>query len=285
MPLDDLVSVVETLKARLQTHRQVLQANETRTRMALIDPLLQALGWDPADPALVLAEYDLRGNRADYALLGGTGEPVAFVEAKRLGESLASHRMQIVNYANLSGVPYAGLTDGNHWELYKVFDPAPIEDRLLLNMSIADRPAHEVALNLLLLWQPNLASGQPVAANEPVLTTATEPVTAQPVAEPEIERPPAPPPAPVDDGEPFAAMAAAIIERLPVGSFNSTDCLPIIQEGWPDHLMASMTQQGGVFGREFNDKVWPPLEARGVEILRDRPRRYQITEEAKGVGQ
>ena len=218
MPLDDLVSVIETLKARLQTHRQVLQANETRTRMALIDPLLQALGWDPADPALVLAEYDLRGNRADYALLGGTGEPVAFVEAKRLGESLASHRMQIVNYANLSGVPYAGLTDGNQWELYKVFDPAPIEDRLLLNMSIADRPAHEVALHLLLLWQPNLASGQPVVANEPVLTTATEPVTAQPVAEPEIERPPAPPPAPIDDGEPFAAMAAAIIERLPVGT-------------------------------------------------------------------
>ena len=36
MPLDDLVSVIETLKARLQTHRQVLQANETRTRMALM---------------------------------------------------------------------------------------------------------------------------------------------------------------------------------------------------------------------------------------------------------
>ncbi len=192
MPLDDLVSVIETLKARLQEHREVLQANETRTRMALIDPLLQALGWDTADPALVLPEYDLRGNRADYALLGGTGKPAALVEAKRLGEQLVSHRMQIVNYANLSGVPYAGLTDGNHWELYKVFDPAPIEDRLLLNISIADRPAHEVALKLLLLWQPNLAAGQPVAANEPVLAAVTEPVAAQTVAEPEIERPPAP---------------------------------------------------------------------------------------------
>ena len=205
MPLDDLVSVIETLKARLQTHRQVLQANETRTRMALIDPLLQALGWDTADPALVLPEYDLSGSRADYALLDGTDKPVALVEAKRLGEQLVSHRMQIVNYANLSGVPYAGLTDGNHWELYKVFDPAPIEDRLLLNLSIADRPAHEVALKLLLLWQPNLASGQPVAANEPVLTTVTEPVTAQPVAEPEIERPPAPPPEQAPEPPPATA--------------------------------------------------------------------------------
>ena len=78
MPLDDLVSVIEILRERLQTHRQVLEANETRTRMALIDPLLQALGWDTADPALVLPEYDLSGNEnADYALLDGTGKPVA----------------------------------------------------------------------------------------------------------------------------------------------------------------------------------------------------------------
>ncbi len=204
VPLDDLVSVVETLKARLQTHRHVLQANETRTRMALIDPLLQALGWDTADPALVLPEYEVSGQRErpDYALLDGAGKPVALVEAKRLGESLASHRMQIVNYANLSGVPYAGLTDGNQWELYKVFDPAPMEDRLLLNLSIADRPAHEVALKLLLLWQPNLASGQPVVANEPVLTTATEPVTTQAVSKPEIERPPAPTPEPAPEPPP-----------------------------------------------------------------------------------
>ena len=61
MPLDDLVSVIETLKERLQTHRQDLEANETRTRMALIDPLLQALGWDTADPALVLPEYEVSG--------------------------------------------------------------------------------------------------------------------------------------------------------------------------------------------------------------------------------
>lgn len=200
MPLDDLVSVIETLKARLQMHRQALQANETRTRMALIDPLLQALGWDTADPALVLPEYDLRGNRADYALLGGTGKPAALVEAKRLGEQLVSHRMQIVNYANLSGVPYAGLTDGNQWELYKVFDQAPIGDRLLLDISIEDQPSHEVALKLLLLWRPNLAAGQPVAANEPVPeldierppAPPPEPVTAQPVVGPEAEEPPAP---------------------------------------------------------------------------------------------
>ena len=76
------------------------------------------------------------------------------VEAKKLDESLASHRMQMLNYANAAGIPHAGLTDGNHWEMYTVFDQAPIEQRRILDVSIANTPAHETALKLLLLWRP-----------------------------------------------------------------------------------------------------------------------------------
>lgn len=215
VPLDDLVSVIETLKARLETHRQVLEANETRTRMALIDPLLRALGWDTADPTLVLPEYDLSGKKPDYALLDAAGRPVALIEAKHLRRSLESHREQIVTYANLSGVPYAGLTDGNHWELYKVFDPAPIEDRLLLNVSIADRPAHELALKLLLLWRPNLAAGEPVEANEPVLTTVTESEVPRPETEPEVEEPPAAAPEQAPEPTPMGAGWVPLSEVEP----------------------------------------------------------------------
>ena len=56
MPLDDLAQVIETIQQRIRDHGDSLRQNETRTRMALIDPLLQALGWDVADPGLVLAE-------------------------------------------------------------------------------------------------------------------------------------------------------------------------------------------------------------------------------------
>ena len=129
--------------------------------------------------------------------------------------------MQIVNYANRAGVLYAGLTDGNHWELYKVFDPAPIDDRLLLNMSITDRPAHEVALRLLLIWQPNLASGQPVAANEPVLAAVPESVTTQPVVEPEIERPTPPTPAPAPDPPPTTTGWVLLSEFSTAGGVKS----------------------------------------------------------------
>ena len=53
--------------------------------MALIDPLLSALGWDTSDPGLVLPEYssDSSSGRADYALLRPDGRPAAFIEAKK----------------------------------------------------------------------------------------------------------------------------------------------------------------------------------------------------------
>ena len=169
--LDDLVGVIETLQQRIRHHGPALRENETRTRMALIDPLLRALGWDVSDPAVVTPEYNVIGRWADYALLRPDGEPAATIEAKKLGEPLASHRMQMLNYSNASGVEYAGLTDGDHWELYEVFQRGQLEDRRMLDVSIAAMPAHEVALKMLLLWRPNLASGQPVAVKEPLFDT------------------------------------------------------------------------------------------------------------------
>ena len=167
--LDDLVGVITTLQQRIRDHGPTLRENETRTRMALIDPLLTVLGWDTADPAVVTPAYNVSGRWADYALLGTDGKPAATVEAKKLGESLASHRMQMLNYSNAAGIAYAGLTDGNHWELYEVFAQKPLEERRVLQLSIVDTPTHQCALQLLLLWRPNLASGQLVPASGPIL--------------------------------------------------------------------------------------------------------------------
>ena len=187
MLLDDLVAVIETLKERIATHGPALRENETRTRMALIDPLLQALGWDTSDPSMVLPEFDVSGRKADYALLGGDGRPSATMEAKKLGEPLTSHRMQMLNYSNASGVEYAGLTDGDKWELYEVFKRGQLDERRILDVSIANTPVHEAALKLLLLWRPNLASGQPVAASEPAFSQITheQPFAASHSSEPE----------------------------------------------------------------------------------------------------
>ena len=82
MPLDDLIDVIASLQERMQQYSDELRENEIRTRMALVDPMLTALGWDTADPSLVKAEFSVGGGRADYALLGSDGKPVACIEAK-----------------------------------------------------------------------------------------------------------------------------------------------------------------------------------------------------------
>ena len=137
--------------------------------MALIDPLLQALGWDTSEPAVVRPEYSAGNGRADYALLGETRNPVAFIEAKRLSEPLEKPNTQdqVFTYALVQQVKYAGLTDGNRWILdnVSVFSG----ERRVLDISLSETPTHEAALKLLLLWRPNLASGQPVEANAPEL--------------------------------------------------------------------------------------------------------------------
>ena len=189
MGLDDLVARIELLQARIRSHKIALQGNETRTRMALIDPLMHALGWDVSDPGVVTPEYKVSDGWADYALLRPDGKPAATVEAKKLGETLAAHRMQMLNYANAAGIDYAGLTDGNHWELYDVFKRSQLEEKRMLKVSITNDPAHESALKLLLLWRPNLESGQPVAASALILGKARQPTSKPPSVEPPVPSP------------------------------------------------------------------------------------------------
>jgi len=172
MPLDELVKVIETLQQRIREHGDSLRQNEIRTRAALIDPLLTALGWDVADPGLVTAEYDVSGRRADYALRSAGNVPAATIEAKKLGEPLDPHRLQMLNYSNAAGIRYAGLTDGNDWELYEIFKQGTLEERRVLDVNIFSEEAYYCSLKFLLLWRPNLASGRPVESNSPILGVA-----------------------------------------------------------------------------------------------------------------
>lgn len=169
MPLENLVSTIETLKERINAHRSDLAAIEARTRAALIDPVLTALGWDTSDPGLVMVEQRLRGGKADYALLKPDGNPISIVEAKALGSQLDKVTDQLINYAFAEGIPYAVSTDGDWWQVYDLTKPSTqIDNRLILQVSISNDAVHECAIRLLLLWHPNLASGTPVEAVIPV---------------------------------------------------------------------------------------------------------------------
>ncbi len=153
--VDNLVSVIKKLQENIGRARAAISANETRTRNALIDPLLKALGWDPANPELVTTEYSLgfgyRPQRVDYALhpQGQRGQPIAFIEAKRMRQDLNDeHRDQALKYANRrKSAEYACLTNGDTWEFYKVSQETP--PRLILKLSILSDPACDCAAQLL----------------------------------------------------------------------------------------------------------------------------------------
>ena len=107
--------------------------------------------------------------RADYALLKGDGNPVVFLEAKRLGESIANHRSQVLAYASELGIRYPALTNGNDWQVYDNLKLAPVEQRCILDVSLTRDPTPQTALKLLLLWRSNLAEGEPVTPQPPIV--------------------------------------------------------------------------------------------------------------------
>ncbi len=172
--LDELVDVIETLKSRINEHRSVLQGNEAQTRLSLIDPLLRALGWDTADPGLVRSEYNVRGKRADYALLDWQGDAAVLLEAKKLSEPLSAHRSQVAAYASELGIKYPALTNGSEWEMYDNSIFVPIEQRRTLNVSIADDPSTECAKQFSLLLRSSLELARPAQASEPIPVTQSK---------------------------------------------------------------------------------------------------------------
>ncbi len=168
--LDALVRVIESLQERIARDYDTIGADETRTRMMLIDPLLNALGWDTTNPAMVIPEYRIgRGKGvADYALLkvalGERFQPIGFVEAKRMNEDLRPHRAQALSYAKMTGVNYAGLTNGECWELYEVSKEAHLNDRCIVSVTLSSQSAFDCAVQLLPFKWPYLETGETFSA-------------------------------------------------------------------------------------------------------------------------
>lgn len=119
MMLSTVTATIKTAALNIRLHGNYLAQNEYRTRAVLIDPLLQALEWDTANPDQVQVEYQVNNGYADYALLSHN-KPIMVIEAKKLREDLRPHFNQARSYATEAEVPYFSLTDGNVWRTFHV---------------------------------------------------------------------------------------------------------------------------------------------------------------------
>lgn len=139
--LQELVSLVDRLKKRIQDYQKELQSSEALTRYVLIDPLLRALGWDTENPELVRPEVSTQAGRPDYALLHG-GQKLAFIGAKALGKQ--EDLLQQISYCVSEGVRYFIATDGSRWEVYDTNIQKPLQDKKIVEWDIQSMNAGEV---------------------------------------------------------------------------------------------------------------------------------------------
>ncbi len=239
MPLESLLELVETLRARIDEHSAALRQNEMRTRYALIDPLLQELGWDTSDPSEVTIEDGSGEGRADYLLLDND-KPVMIVEAKRLGLGVSDGRQQAVNYAMDQGrrARYFAVTDGNRWEIYDTHQPAI--NMLVISFALKEDVPAEVCLKAMALWRPAVENRSVLPAKMPIVRlnaierNVTEPVASPPIPVTEsapahqsvIRKTPDPVPQPDETGQ----------EWIPLSEFKpELHTRPPIEIQFPDH--------------------------------------------------
>lgn len=125
-------------KFRIFSERMVSVAprctNEESTKLFLILPFLNFLGYDDRNPDEVSPEHSADfaekfKNRVDFAILRG-GVPVIAVECKALGTALKDERGQLRGYFNaVQTVKMGVITDGLIYEFYADSDEPNLMDQ------------------------------------------------------------------------------------------------------------------------------------------------------------
>ncbi len=95
---------------------------EEATKMSMILPFFQLLGYDVFNPEEFCPEYTAdigikRGEKVDYAILVN-GQPVILVEAKAANKKLDRHSSQLFRYFVATPAKFAILTNGTVYKFY-----------------------------------------------------------------------------------------------------------------------------------------------------------------------
>jgi len=118
--IKQLAARAEKLKGSLTT--------EEATKMSLIAPFFQALGYDVFNPDEFLPEFvaDVgikKGEKVDYAVMVD-GSPAILIEAKWCGVPLETHDSQLFRYFATTSAKIAILTNGLIYKFYTDLDAA-----------------------------------------------------------------------------------------------------------------------------------------------------------------
>lgn len=103
-------------------------STEEATKMSMIIPFFQLLGYDVFNPAEFCPEYTTdvgikKGEKVDYAILIN-GVPEILVECKWCGEELSKHGSQLFRYFGASPAKFGILTNGLIYQFFTDLDEA-----------------------------------------------------------------------------------------------------------------------------------------------------------------
>lgn len=123
--LEKFINRIEHMKDNIQT--------EEATKMSLIVPFFQLLGYDVFNPSEFCPEYTAdvgikKGEKVDYAILFNN-EPVILIEAKASNKKLDRHSSQLFRYFVTTSAKFAILTNGIIYKFYTDLDEANKMDK------------------------------------------------------------------------------------------------------------------------------------------------------------
>ena len=132
---------------------------EQNTKASLIEPVLEALGWDIRDFEEVHREYKAKpqDRPVDYALKL-LRQARLFIEAKGLDQNLADRKWisQILGYATVAGVAWCVLSDGDRYRFYNATAAVDAEDKLFCEVRISETPEEDACKILQLISRSNM---------------------------------------------------------------------------------------------------------------------------------
>lgn len=140
--LKQLIKKFESIKDQIKT--------EEATKMSLIVPFFQLLGYDVFNPQEFCPEYTAdvgikKGEKVDYAILLN-GQPVILIEAKSVNKKLDKHSSQLFRYFVTTSARFAILTNGIVYQFYTDLEETNKMDKdPFLEFNLLDLKDNQVA--------------------------------------------------------------------------------------------------------------------------------------------
>lgn len=123
----DFIDQLKQFSGRVLKLKDTIPTEEA-TKMSLIVPFFQILGYDVFNPDEFMPEYTAdvgikKGEKVDYAILN-EGKPRILVECKWCGDSINKHASQLFRYFGTSEAKFGILTNGIQYNFYTDLDEA-----------------------------------------------------------------------------------------------------------------------------------------------------------------